>query len=91
MRPPLPTIYSRPESRNADSRPQSRVGLGDQERPLDVSRSLVAWWGWGMQKGELEGGNFPRTDTRLGFNCKSGPTILAVSQKRKTASIAIIV
>ena len=33
---PLPTIYSRPESRAADSRPQSRVEPRDQEKALDV-------------------------------------------------------
>ena len=33
---PLPTIYSRPESRAADSRPQSRVEPRDQEKVLDV-------------------------------------------------------
>ena len=33
---PLPTIYSRPESRDTDSRPQSRADSRDQERLLDV-------------------------------------------------------
>lgn len=33
---PLPTIYSRPESRAADSRPQSRAESRDQEKVLNV-------------------------------------------------------
>ena len=33
---PLPTIYSRPESRAADSRPQSRIEPRDQDKALDV-------------------------------------------------------
>ena len=38
---PLPTIYSRPESRAADSRPQSRVEPRDQEKALDVRILLL--------------------------------------------------